>query len=390
LSGFRLGNTSGDAVIVESIDGLMPLDHPPITRAVKLQIFDIIKKLGQAKLGHSHLSAAAFGIDSSGRVVLLDGEHLKYKGLHLNDVLQLEYAGQRFITKADRVRAWRTFGFGAEMPKANRIAKRYWRTEVRDAARGDNEFFGSLSASGWTGRFTKRSESSVAWADASRSIFTAADWTAAWPALLAAVMNDQLEIIKRGDNGDVLRGDVILNGRPFPVVIKRPKRKSIRQAIVDVMRPSRARRTWIKTWKMLVRDVPCEWPMLIMEKRTLGYVADSILVFGRIDGPTLAEIDLDQMTASERESLFRRAGRTLRQIESLGFTHMDAKSTNWIVFNRSTPVLVDVDGVRHYRWAGTGIARLLRAMKHHAQYTPADSLALCQGYSPTSPSRADT
>jgi hypothetical protein len=66
---------------------------------------------------------------------------------------------------------------------------------------------------------------------------------------------------------------------------------------------------------------------------------------------------------------------------------MDAKSTNWIVFNDGAsagplPVLVDVDGVRHYRWATAGILRLLRAMKQHGQYTPADSLALCQGYAP--------
>jgi hypothetical protein len=66
---------------------------------------------------------------------------------------------------------------------------------------------------------------------------------------------------------------------------------------------------------------------------------------------------------------------------------MDAKSTNWIVFGDGTPagpapVLVDVDGVRHYRWATAGILRLLRAMKQHPQYTPEDSLALCQGYAP--------
>ena len=76
----------------------------------------------------------------------------------------------------------------------------------------------------------------------------------------------------------------------------------------------------------------------------------------------------------------------LRQIEQLGFTHMDAKSTNWIVTNppggKPQPVLVDLDGVRHYRWSGAGIERLLRAMKQHPQYTPADSLALCRGFAP--------
>ena len=47
-----------------------------------------------------------------------------------------------------------------------------------------------------------------------------------------------------------------------------------------------------------------------------------------------------------------------------------------------TPVLVDVDGVRFYRWSLFGLHRLLRSMREHRQYTPADSLALCRGYAP--------
>jgi len=31
---------------------------------------------------------------------------------------------------------------------------------------------------------------------------------------------------------------------------------------------------------------------------------------------------------------------------------------------------------------GWSVLRLLRAMKAHPQYTPADSLALCQGFAP--------
>ena len=47
-----------------------------------------------------------------------------------------------------------------------------------------------------------------------------------------------------------------------------------------------------------------------------------------------------------------------------------------------TPVLVDVDGVRFYRWTAFGIQRLLKSMREHRQYTPLDSLELCQGYAP--------
>jgi hypothetical protein len=48
-------------------------------------------------------------------------------------------------------------------------------------------------------------------------------------------------------------------------------------------------------------------------------------------------------------------------------------------------MLVDVDGIRRIRNLAVGIMRLLRSMRDHAQYTPADSLALCRGYAPFSP-----
>ena len=45
-------------------------------------------------------------------------------------------------------------------------------------------------------------------------------------------------------------------------------------------------------------------------------------------------------------------------------------------------MLIDIDGIRQRRWVALGIRRLLKSMHKHPQYTPADSLALCQGYAP--------
>ena len=63
--------------------------------------------------------------------------------------------------------------------------------------------------------------------------------------------------------------------------------------------------------------------------------------------------------------LFRRVGRILRQIERFGFSHFDAKASNWIVRDDDrlgpSPVLIDVDGVRQRQWTALGIRRLLRA-----------------------------
>jgi hypothetical protein len=100
----------------------------------------------------------------------------------------------------------------------------------------------------------------------------------------------------------------------------------------------------------------------------------------------LAKADLDAIPPARRDMLFRRTGRLLRKIESLGFSHFDAKASNWIVMpdpkRGESPVLIDIDGVRQRRWVALGIQRLLKSLRSHPQYTPADSLALCQGYAP--------
>jgi tRNA A-37 threonylcarbamoyl transferase component Bud32 len=124
----------------------------------------------------------------------------------------------------------------------------------------------------------------------------------------------------------------------------------------------------------------------MLEKRKLGYVVDNLIIFECVPGKTLWQTDLDAISPPAREMLFRRIGRILRRVEQLGFSHFDAKSSNWIVRDDDklgpTPVLIDVDGVRQRRWIALGIRRLLRSMQDHRQYTVADSLALCQGYAP--------
>ena len=170
------------------------------------------------------------------------------------------------------------------------------------------------------------------------------------------------------------------------MVIKRPRRRYWYRYLNEIGRGARARRAWVKAWKMIARNVPTAWPLLLMERRRLGYVVDNVIVFERVAGQTLDKADLDAIPERRRDMLFRRIGRILRQIEWLGFSHFDAKASNWIVRpdakRGDSPVLVDIDGIRQRRWVALGIKRLLDSMKSHSQYTPQDSLALCQGYAP--------
>ncbi len=192
--------------------------------------------------------------------------------------------------------------------------------------------------------------------------------------------------MKRSPSGDVLAADIILAGRPLSVVVKRPRRRYWYRYLNEIGRGARARRAWFKAWNLIVRNIPTAWPLLLMEKRKLGYVMDNVLICERVPGKDLGATDLDAIAREPRDMMFRRAGRVLRRIEKAGFSHFDAKASNWIIYQDELtgpqPILVDVDGIRRRQWIALGIQRLLRSMRDHPQYTPADSLALCQGYAP--------
>src|SRR6185369_2649959 len=139
------------------------------------------------------------------------------------------------------------------------------------------------------------------WSDVSRMTIDADQWRRAWPLLLRQVEADQLRVIKRSPSGDVLAGSVELGGRPIDVVVKRPRRRYWYRYLNEIGRGARARRAWVKSWKMIARNVPCAWPLLMMERRRLGYVVDTVIVLERVPGPTLAAADLDAMEPRRRD-----------------------------------------------------------------------------------------
>src|SRR5205814_1942590 len=109
------------------------------------------------------------------------------------------------------------------------------------------------------------------WSEVSRMTIGREDWEKAWPELLRHVEADELKVIKRSRSGDVLDGEVTLAGRTIPVVIKRPLRRYWYRYLNEIGRGARARRAWLKAWKMTVRNIPNAWPLLLMERRKLGY-----------------------------------------------------------------------------------------------------------------------
>lgn len=394
LKGFKIRQRQGDAVILEAIEPSIQLDrylndcdlaggHVPDRRKLVDQLIELVYLLGRSKLGHDDLHLGNVLL-ADGRLHLLDGYAVDSGGLKLRHVMMLGHAASRWATRADLVRGWRVLRATESPPPAtNPVSPRLHRKFLRRTL-GENPYFGRISVDGWQGHFVKGLKLPRWWAPASGLRVSADDWHRQWPTLSRLIA--EADVLKRSRSGDVLGTTLQLGGRAVEVVVKRPRRKTLWRQINAFGRPGKARRSWVKAWKLAIRNFPVEWPLLFVERRTLGYVTHSMLIVARIPGRTLADQDLDAMPPEDRRTLFRRVGRTLRRLERHGFSHCDAKSSNWIVVadpNRGpVPLIIDVDGIRHYRWDGAGIERVLRSMKEHPQYTREDSRNLCLGYAP--------
>jgi tRNA A-37 threonylcarbamoyl transferase component Bud32 len=397
LVGFRLRGEVGDAVILEAIEPAMALDQyftefnmrgeeiPNRYRLVQ-EVLRLLHNLGKSRMGHDDLHLGNMLLHGE-EVYLLDGYAVSFGGLKLKQMMKLAHSVRGVASRTERQRGWNELGPGGRMPRDNPVSRRQWRKFI-ERTRKENDYFGLLKFGAWRGHFFKHYKYPRRWAPASALHVCEENWRKAWPELWRQVEADELTVIKRGASGDVLAGEIMLGGRRVEIIAKRPFKRHWYRYVNEIGRGSRAWRAWHKAWALTARDIPTAWPLLVMQKRTLGYITDSVIVFERVAGATLASVNLDAMTANDRDMLMRRTGGILRKIDQLGLGHFDAKASNWIVREDEKigpePVLVDVDGIRFRRWAALGITRLLRAMRDHPQYTVEDSLALCQGYTPFS------
>ena len=403
LMGYRLGRDQGDAVLLEAIEPAIQLDQhfnqlelhgEPIPNHAKVrqQIIELVKKLAQAGYGHEDLHLGNLLLKGD-TLYLLDGYAVRPGGLKLRHLLHLGNSVRRYATRSDLIRGWNDLGPLKRMPMFNPVAAELVKTFIRRRLTSENRYFGRISIQGWKGSFFKHDKYPRRWSRASQLEISNEDWQAALSDLLPKLDSDALQVIKRSRSGDVLAATIHIGREDLPVIIKRPRRRYWYRYINEIGRGSRARRAWFKAWRMILRNFPTAWPLLFLELRSVGYVTDSLIIFERVPGTTFPRTDLESFTASQRDTLFRRTGKILREIEREGFAHFDAKASNWIVRPDEKlgpgPVLIDVDGIRRRRWIAMGIQRLLRSMHENKHYSPADSYSLCRGYAPTAPLRME-
>ena len=396
LSDVVVEEKRGDAVVLDAIEPSQSLmktvDERLLLRrdlpdhyAVAAGLCELVGRLHTSFLGHSDLHLGNV-LCSDGRMYLLDAYAVHRGGVTVKDLMLLAHSAQRLATRTDLLRFWWLIRPGARLPATNTLRPKLCRKFVSKCTT-EGEYFGRLNGGdGWRGFYYKRFPTPQPWSQLSRMSFTEDDWQLAWPKLIQAIDDDEFTIIKRTASGDVLRGSIQAGERTLDVFIKRPRRKYWHRYLNEIGRGGRSRRAWRKAWSLAIRNLPTALPLLMMERRRMGYLTDSVIVFEAIEGATLAKADLNQLTATERDNLMRRTGRLLREMERDGLYHWDAKAYNFIVASDHRigprPVLVDVDGIRSFQYTRFALHRLLKSMRDNPTFTPADSRSLCLGYAP--------
>jgi tRNA A-37 threonylcarbamoyl transferase component Bud32 len=395
LVGFTIADVKGDAVILEGLEPSVQLDkylnhmalegkRVPNRPDLGRQMIAILRSLAKAGLGHEDLHLGNFLL-KDGKVYLLDAYAVRKGGLRLEDLQFLAFAADAYVTRTELMRFWKELGNGnpRDLPVTNPRARGIWKNLLERVFR-DDRYAGHLDGAGWTGHFFRHAKFPTRDNPASRLDVAQAEWEAAWPSLLARIEADELEIYKRTRSGDVLAGEVMLGAHVIPIVVKRPRRKYWYRYVNEIGRGSRALRAWVKSWQLIVRNIPTAWPLLLMERKTLGYTTDALVVLEKIEGRTLAKED-GRKDPQRYHLILRRCGRLLRRLERTGLYLYDSKAENWIVRDDAAhgpvPMIIDVDGIRRFRQRG-GVHRLLRSLRQRADFDPSDATALVQGYAP--------
>lgn len=393
LAGFLLDARIGDAVIVEPTDDLVPLSSvieagmtPRRRHAVVRQLVEMLGKLREADVAIANGSPDTFAFRGNALMIApRDPTDLGRGRMTMQQVFTLAANFDSLASRTERLRAWRAMVPIGPLPPRNPVLASRWKAWSRDAA-GLTPRFDTFTRDGFRGIVPTHRAFPRPWSLASRLPVGIDDWQREWPNLLARLRSDQLDVLKSEPSGDVLAGEVVLAGRPVKVVVKQPKRKQAIRAALEFGGFARAARTWAKAWKLLPRSLPTEVPLLLIERQSLGFVREAYLVFEFVPGTVLARLPLGSLSPADRRTLLHRCGSTLRRIESLGFTHFDAKTHNWIVHpdpvRGPTPVLIDLDGIRHYRWRGAGIERFVRALRTMPDASEADRVHAVRGYAP--------
>jgi tRNA A-37 threonylcarbamoyl transferase component Bud32 len=162
----------------------------------------------------------------------------------------------------------------------------------------------------------------------------------------------EARILKREDHAIV--------GSGHGVVVKRVHNRNALSQLKNLLRPSPARRAYLKAYHLELAGIPSPKPVAMSARRFLGLPVSSYFIMDVIPGAT----HLHAWRGDWRQTI-RDVADLIGQLHRAGFVHRDLKETN-IVFDLSgRPSLLDLDGLEFIHTvpdprAASDLARLLR------------------------------
>ncbi len=403
LSGFTIEDQKGDAVLIPARDRLLTLRQLLVgdasssgrsnlsdARERLAQIVRVLVAMGRLNMIPDPLDLEAFWIaERNGKRVVVPGAtHRSGRGaLSSRALLELGADALPVSRAVERARVWRLAYPQGPLPR--RLPRGPLDRFARAARHAGEHPFRPLGVDGWHGLHLAELPMRVPWCGVSSIRLNAPSIESLRSLIdIARDIEDrtELEVFKRDPSGLVARlpSGLLEIGGGSSLILKRPLPKPGIRGFVQTLRLSRVRRGFVKTWRLLGRGIACELPLLLLERRVGIRLIDQMAVYAAVRGTVLSDFDLDALDDATRGRLLARCGAILRRIESFGFGHFDAKSSNWMIWTdcdqEPRPVLIDADGVRGYPYPGKGIARLARAMTHHRHYRQADRDWLFSGY----------
>lgn len=162
-------------------------------------------------------------------------------------------------------------------------------------------------------------------------------------------------LLKNGNTATVIKAIVDQHDR----VIKRYNIKNFWHGLRRCLRPTRAMASWRLAQYLCLMGVPTAKPTAFIEKRILGLRTKSYFVMDYIDGPHVGEYFAKaNLQDSQTEAMVEKIVTLFKNLAQLRLLHGDLKMTNILIHN-DEPVLIDLDGMREYRWK-FGFKRALR------------------------------
>lgn len=203
-----------------------------------------------------------------------------------------------------------------------------------------------------------------------------------------APFRDASVVLKDSPGSTVIELSVPTPTGPKTAIYKRFSLRSPLGMLKNLLRPSAALRSWLYGHNLLDRSLPTPRPLLVLERRRLGFLrAEGYLLAEKVDDALPLH---DAAAAAESWRTIRAAttnvGRLLHDLHHKRVRHRDLKASNILINPKLVPVLIDLVGVtpdsrplpRAVRVRD--VARLAASFLRNSRVTRTDKLRVLRAY----------